>query len=280
MTQIIGLAGKKQSGKNTVCNCILAIKLAELGICKVSRISDSGEIEVTDILGENPTGEEFFLFKEPHVDIKNLFENEIGKYIRLYALADTLKEMAVSVLGLDRKQVFGTDEDKNSKTNLKWEDMPGVISPGELKKKGFTKDQASSLGLLVHAKGKMSAREVLQYVGTDIFRKMNHKVWLDAFFSKVESEGSELALVSDVRFKNEVEEIQKQGGFVLGLTRDIYKGKDSHSSESEIGETLSSCDVVIENAVLTISEQNEKVYYALQHLEEVIPQLSIPEEKE
>ena len=278
MTQIIGLAGKKQSGKNTICNCILAIKLSELGICKVSRLSDSGEIEVTDIFGENPTKEEFFLFKEPHVDVENLFENELGKYIRLYALADTLKEMSIGILGLERKQVFGTDEDKNSKTNLKWEDMPGVISPGELKKKGFTKVQASSLGLLVHAKGKMSAREVLQYVGTDIFRKMNHKVWLDSFFSKVESEGSEIALVSDVRFKNEIEEIQKQGGFILGLSRDIYKGTDSHSSESEIGEILSSCDVVIDNSELTIPEQNEKTYYALKHLE-VIPELIIPKEK-
>mgnify|MGYP003638675972 FL=1 len=280
MTQIIAFAGKKQSGKNTVCNCILAMKLAELGICKVSRLSDNGEIEVTDIFGENLAGKEFFPFKEPHVDIESLFENELGKYIRLYALADTLKEMAVSILGLERKQVFGTDKDKNSKTSLRWEDMPGVIPPGELKKKGFTKEQASSLGLLVHAKGKMSAREVLQYVGTDIFRKMNHKVWLDAFLSNVETEGSELALVSDVRFKNEIEGIQKQGGFVLGLTRDIYKGTDSHSSESEIGETLSTCNTVVENADLTIPEQNEKVYYALRHLEEVIPQLSIPEEEE
>jgi len=280
MTQIIAVAGKKQSGKNTVCNCILAMKLAELGICRTSRLSDSGEIEVTDIFGENPTGKDFFLFKEPHVDIESLFENELGKYIRLYALADTLKEMAISILGLEREQVFGTDKDKNSKTNLKWEDMPGVISPGELKKKGFTKEQASSLGLLVHAKGKLTAREVLQYVGTDIFRKMNHKVWLDSFLSKVETDGSELALVSDIRFKNEIEEIQKQGGFVLGLTKDIYKGTDSHSSESEIGETLSSCDVVVDNADLTIPEQNEKVYYALEHLEEVIPRLAEPKEKE
>ena len=52
MTQIIGFAGKKQSGKNTACNFILALKLAELGICKTSRLSKNGEIEVTDILGE------------------------------------------------------------------------------------------------------------------------------------------------------------------------------------------------------------------------------------
>ena len=52
MTQIVGFAGKKQSGKNTACNFILAMKLAELGICRVSRLSEGGEIEVTDVLGE------------------------------------------------------------------------------------------------------------------------------------------------------------------------------------------------------------------------------------
>ena len=51
MTKIIGFAGKKQSGKNTACNFITAIKLAELGICKTSRISEGGDIEVTVILG-------------------------------------------------------------------------------------------------------------------------------------------------------------------------------------------------------------------------------------
>ena len=80
MTKIIGFAGKKQSGKNTACNFITAIKLAELGICKTSRISEGGDIEVTDILGEKPSDckEKFFPFKEPYVDVKSLFENELS----------------------------------------------------------------------------------------------------------------------------------------------------------------------------------------------------------
>jgi hypothetical protein len=274
MPQIVGFAGKKQSGKNTACNCIMAMKLAELGVCKTSRLSKDGRIEVTDIFGENPTSEDFFLFEEPNVDINSLFENEVGRFVRLYALADTLKDMSISILGLTEAQVFGTDEDKNSKTSLRWEDMPGVISPGELRKQGFTKDQASSLGLMIHAKGKMTAREVLQYVGTDIFRKMNHNVWLDSFFSKVQSHGAELALVSDVRFENEIKGIQKNGGFVIGLTRDIYNGADSHSSESELDLAISGCDAIINNSNLTIPEQNKEIYYSLEHLDNVIPRLA------
>ena len=73
MTQIIAFAGKKQSGKNTACNFILAMKLSELGICKVSRLTDDGQIEVTDIFGENATGEKFFPFKDPYVDVCLLY---------------------------------------------------------------------------------------------------------------------------------------------------------------------------------------------------------------
>jgi hypothetical protein len=235
-------------------------------------------VEVTDIFGESPpnVSTEFFPFDDPYVDVHSLFDNELGVFVRLYALADTLKEMSVKILGLREEQVFGTDKDKNSKTNLRWEDMPGIISPGELRKKGFTKDQAASLGLMVHAKGKMTAREVLQYVGTDIFRKMNHNVWLDSFVSKVNSDGSELALVSDVRFKNEISGIQERGGFVVGLTRDIYNGEDSHSSELELDEALSACDATIDNGGLAIPEQNEQIYYSVEHLKDVIPRFIEP----
>ena len=125
MTQIIGFAGKKQSGKNTACNFVLAVKLAEVGICKTSRLNDEGEIEVTDILGEKPADMEWIPFKDPHVDVDKLFENELKDYIQLYALANSLKQMAVDILGLKPEQVFGTDKQKNSLTSILWEDMPG-----------------------------------------------------------------------------------------------------------------------------------------------------------
>tara|TARA_Y100000356_G_C11058392_1_gene182529 strand:- start:62 stop:535 length:474 start_codon:yes stop_codon:yes gene_type:complete len=157
--------------------------------------------------------------------------------------------------------------------------MPGVISPGDLKKKGFTKDQASALGLFVHAKGKMTAREVLQFVGTDIFRKMNHNVWLDSFITRVNDDGAELALVSDVRFDNEIKGIQKSGGFVIGLTRDIYQGVDKHSSETELEEAIQACDVIIDNSSISIEEQNKEIYMAIRHFKDIVPKISEAEKE-
>ena len=106
MTQIIGFAGKKQSGKNTACNFVLAVKLAQVGSCITSRLSDDGHIEVTDILGDKPANMDWIPFKEPHVDVTSLFENELKEYIQLYALANSLKEMAVNILGLKPEQVL------------------------------------------------------------------------------------------------------------------------------------------------------------------------------
>lgn len=278
MTQIVAFAGKKQSGKNTACNFILAMKLAELAICKASRLSKEGEVEVSDVLGDTRPDMAWIPFKPPYIDTKSLFSNELSSFVKMYGLADTLKEMSISILGLDYDQVFGTDSDKNSTTKLKWENMPGVISPSEVKKKGFSKEDAKRLGMIVHAKGKMTAREVLQYVGTDVFRKMNSDVWLDSLLSKINHDSPEVALISDVRFENEIEVIQKNGGFVLGLTRDPYEQSDRHASEAEIESCLEACDTIINNASLTISEQNEKIYYALEHLDSVMPKLHSLEE--
>ena len=261
MTQIIGFAGKKQSGKNTACNFILAMKLAEVGICQTSRLNDNGEIEVTDILGEKPADMEWIPFKDPHVDVAKLFENELKDYIQLYALANSLKQLAVDILGLKPEQVFGTDKQKNSLTNIRWEDMPGK--------------EAQS-----HKPGKMTSREVLQYVGTDFFRKFYPNVWLDSCLRKIDQESPEIALISDVRFKNEIKGIQKKEGFILGLKRDPYKKGDKHASEVEIEKCFDLCNAVIDNTNLTIPEQNKQIYYALQGLTNMTPVTEEEEENE
>ena len=244
-TQIIGFAGKKQSGKNCACNFILATKLAELGICRASRLSPKGGIEVTDIFDLSSTdGDEWFPFEPPHVATESLFENELGRYVKLYSFAEKLKRLAIDLLGLKEEWVFGTDAQKNTKTHLKWE--------------SFSDSKT----------GEMTAREVLQHVGTDIFRSLNENVWIDSCFRQIEEENPELALISDVRFKNEIKGIQDRGGFVIGLTRGSAKRKkkDNHASETEIGESLDLCDIIIDNTDLTIPEQNEAIYNAIKEL--------------
>lgn len=244
-TQIIGFAGSKQAGKDTACNFVLAIKIAELGICKSARLTDTGQIEITDVFGESIAGQEWMPFKAPDVDVQNLFDNELGKYIKIYSFAYKLKELCVDLLGLDRELVFGNDEQKNSKTHIEW----------------------SSVKNSSNKQGYMTVREVLQYVGTDMFRGLDPSVWVNACLNQIKSEQPELALVSDVRFENEVKAIQNFGGFVVGLNRNPFKNNtDNHVSELSAKKCLDICDIVIENDTLTIPEQNKEIYLSIKHL--------------
>ena len=251
MTQIIGFAGKKQSGKNTACNFILAAKIAELGISKSVRLSEHGEIEVTDIFNDSITGKEWLPFKSPHVNVQNLFDNELGKYIKLYSFADKLKTMCIDLLGLKEEWVFGTDKQKNTPTHINWKDV------------WFVEDAKTMPPI------PMTAREVLQFVGTNIFRSMYENVWIDACLRQIENDAPEIALISDVRFENEVIAIQNKGGLVIGLKRSPYKKSDKHASETQVEKCFDICDTVIDNSNLSIPEQNEQIYLNIKNLDNI-----------
>ncbi len=239
MTQIIGFAGKKQSGKNTCCNFLVMLKLIEHGVCKHARLNACGDIEVSDIFGEKLNGTDWFLFKNPHVNTQAVL-NEIGA-VHIYALADSLKRLSIDILGLPEDKVYGTDSDKNELTNFLWENMPGSTKTGQ-----------------------MTIREILQFVGTDIFRKMYPNVWIDSLIRKIKQDNIDLALVCDVRFENEINTLREQNAIILGLNRDLFNSKDTHASEQV---NLSLCNVIIDNQNLTIPEQNNKVYFALKELQ-------------
>ena len=217
MTKILGFAGKKQSGKNTCCNFLQMLKFHEYGVCKNASLNEQGQILVSDLFGEKVSGSDWIPLTEEYVDISQLLES--FRPCKIYAFADVLKEFAVDVLGLEYNQVYGTNEEKNSPTHLLWENMPTGNN-----------------------KGPMTGREVLQYFGSDICRKMYENIWFDACIRRIRKDNPELALISDVRFPNEIKGVQNEGGVVFGLPRDIVNGKDTHSSEQV---DLSLCDYLL-----------------------------------
>jgi hypothetical protein len=258
--KIIGFAGKKQSGKNTAVNFILMMKMLEAGICKHAKINSEGKLEISDILGAGLPDTEFILFEPPHVRVEELFDNVLGNHIRLYSFAYKLKQVCIDLFGLTYEQCYGTDENKNTKTKLKWEHMPGVIT-----KKVDWDEEISACAkdvLQYHRRGYMTAREVLQFFGSEICRKIKHDCWTEQLISQIQKETPEIALVSDVRFDNEVKAIQKVGGFVVYLLRN-HESADTHVSETGISDT-SKCDAVLDNSNMTIPKQNEALYRLLQ----------------
>ena len=243
--KILGISGKKSGGKNTAANWILGINLVHYGIVRgACSITPEGQLSVSDVYGE--VGTAGILNQDCSSDeMWTWWQDNVHPFIKIYSFAQPLKQLSIDILGLTPEQCYGTDDQKNSVTNLRWEDMPGILNPI---RDGF-----------------MTGREVLQHVGTDIFRKMYHDVWVDTTLRQIQIEQPELAIICDARFPNEITGIKNAGGKVIRLTRSPFS-EDEHASEKALDEDnfdWGEFDAVIDNADMTIEQQNKAVYECL-----------------
>lgn len=277
--KVLGMSGKKQSGKNTACNYIIGCFLQTLEIIKGEfKINEKGQLWLPDIFGDTENECVFDIMDDSTADFRKEYLDDI---VKVYSFADSLKQdVCMKVLGLTKEQCYGTDEQKNQLTHLFWENMPGVIT--EPAPEATTKitgrlgkyyEKAAS-GLVYHAPGPMTGREVMQFVGTEIFRKMYGDVWVDATIRKIKQDRPLMAIITDVRFPNEVHGITCLGfksdypatGKILRLSRDIFKGQDQHESETALDnfDFTGSCDyLLLDNNNMSVDEQNEAMHKML-----------------
>lgn len=150
---------------------------------------------------------------------------------KIYNFADPLKQdICMNILGLSYSQCYGEDIDKNTPTQLVWDGK------------------------------QLTAREVMQFVGTDVFRKMKHDVWASATIQKINNDKPSLAIIADCRFPNEVEAVKEAGGIVIKLNRNPHNS--NHASETALDEenySIKNFDLVIYNENISIDEQNNMV---------------------
>jgi hypothetical protein len=233
MAKIVGISGRKQSGKNTVANFINGTVLIDREMVMDFFINDDGQLAIKTV---NSTGEEGYgIFDVTRKDsaFVEYAEKELWPYAKVYHFADYLKDLSINLFGLNPQGVYGTDQQKNELTNIKWENMPFITKKG----------------------GYMTNREFLEQFGTKVVRKIRTDAWVAATINKINYENSQLAIIPDVRFPNEVEAIKASGGIVIRLARNL------HNSDVECETVLdkdnfdwSNFDAVIDNTDYTIEK--------------------------
>lgn len=178
-----------------------------------------------------------------------------------------LKRFCVDVLGLNDQDVHGTQEDKNKVTHLKWENMPGVVITNNDSIKDFSiiKFGLDSMPtkLIAHRPGYMTVREVLQFVGTEIGRKMYDNIWIDATFRSIQKSNCDFVIFTDARFHNELDYLKKYGAVLVCLLRQPIRVGLEHSSETQIF-TYQKWDELLDNRNLSIEEQREEMLKILE----------------
>jgi len=255
MTKIIGLSGKKQSGKSTTVKALYAVSLVDQDIH--ARVDDKGQLVVMAGVGEKgkETFEETILnTDDPLRNVQEFLAEVVWPTVKEYSLAYPLKMFCVYVLGLDREQCFGTDDQKNSLTKYRWENMPVSREMAE--------DDKEFKEFCNTKHGQMTAREILQYFGTNICRKMNSLVWSETLERRIRMDEPNMAVVSDIRFPDEVDAVHNMGGKVIRYLRAPFAGKDEHHSETALDD-YDNFDAVVDNKDMTIAEQIENVHKIL-----------------
>lgn len=163
--------------------------------------------------------------------VKTLFPDD-ENFVKVYNFADPLKQdVCMNLLGLTYEQCYGDDEQKNTLTDILWNEKL------------------------------LTAREVMQLVGTDLFRAMKNDVWTSATIQKIQTEQKKIALIADCRFPNEVKAVKECGGVVIKLTRNPFNS--DHLSETALDHEnydQRNFDTIITNHYMSIDNQNDVIY--------------------
>jgi hypothetical protein len=111
------------------------------------------------------------------------------------SFASSLKDAVSTIFGWDREMLEGA-----TKYSREWREQRDEWWSNRLKMD-------------------ITPRWVLQYIGTDVLRKnFNDDIWIASLEYKL-SRTTDDIVISDVRFKNEVEAIKRAGGTVIRVVR-------------------------------------------------------------
>lgn len=210
---IIAIAGCKNSGKSSLCRYVTYIMARVEGLLLNDPYSgiftNKSLIQLPKDASKNVyigRGNSFYqqavMTHEPSVVVDSF--------------AKPVKDICINILGLSYSSVYGSDQEKNELTNYCWDKIPESI-------RSKFGDRKSN---------KISAREIMQIVGTDIFREyFSNDIWVNALIKRSENSDAELLIIDDLRFNSEAKILMQKKAMFIHLQR-MWKMGGSHASEN------------------------------------------------
>jgi len=196
MTRFITLAGKKQTGKDTSAQMMRGLLVDHaVGDHEVSMASHGATLAMC-------------------MDAK----------IHVVHFADALKRACHEVFGISLEDME-TEDGKQKLTDVLWPNNDGC---------GRWFPHVGIEYVVAPATPQyMTVREILQFVGTELFRsQMDPDVWVKSVYRKPWEE-NDIVIVADCRFPNEAA-FAKEHGLLILIERDTGLASDGHASETAL----------------------------------------------
>jgi len=263
--KVLAFCGKKGSGKNTLANFLTGYQLRANDIIKDFSLDDKGRLfAVYDANGKDAEG--LLDLNRNDFDFGVYASQSIWPFVKTYAFANPLKDICHELFEIPRELLHGTDEDKNTVMgHLRWENMPGVTClPDREWAKIFDSNYNDQniqyacelLNLTYRTPGPMTVREFLQFMGTEVMRKIYGPVWVNLLKRQIQAEQSILSIITDCRFENEIDGLksfpsESHDVKIVYLTRYITNN-DKHVSENLEG--LKYADFVLDNMNMSLTD--------------------------
>ncbi len=141
--------------------------------------------------------------------------------VHVVHFADALKKACHFIFGIPLEDME-TEEGKQKITMVRWPKSRVIVTT-----------KTDRLWLSDPGGKNMTVREVLQFVGTDLFRnQLDPDIWLNSVFNK-EYEEDDVVIIADARFPNEAE-MGSERGILIGIQRDTGIKSDGHKSETAL----------------------------------------------
>jgi hypothetical protein len=246
MPNVLNISGKMQSGKSNVVKYLYGLHMVNRRIITHFDFDANGDLLVPFVGGGDELGI-FDIYRRDEQFVNFLYGSKLAESIQRFSFADQLKAACTNIFGID-PMLYLTDAGKNTETHIKWDDFAPLLRSDVRKK---LKEEGK-------LQGNMTVRQVLQYFGTDVCRKLDDDCWVRSTWDAISQCEAGLVVVDDCRFPNEFHYSKAQGAKTIRLKRNPKKSDViSETAMDEIPD--SEYDLVIDNENMTMAEKNQLV---------------------
>ncbi len=236
MSKVLVLCGKKQSGKSSTAKFLYGREMVRLGLIDTFNFNEDADLLIP---AKTKTGFGIFNIYNKSFEFVQSARQNIWPHVKVYSFAEKLKLACHNVFGLPIDLMYGSDEDKTTPTNI----VKNTLKFDNFKNEEFDVEEYYTV------------REILQDFGTKV-REIDPDAWVDRVCEQIIEEQSDLSIIDDCRYPNELAKVDQLNAVTIKFTRQL-DDVDSHSSETAFDDISDdSFDFVVDNVNMTLDEKH------------------------